>query len=79
MLMNPLANRWIKECVELTITNDYSYTSNLVTDGSLVRFPLNLFNRILTLSLIFFKFKTLDPSLAKGLQIAGFRKVPDGN
>jgi hypothetical protein len=47
--MNPFANRWLKECVQLTISsyaNDYSYVSSLVIDGSLVRFPLNSFNQI---------------------------------
>jgi len=49
--MNPLANRWLKECVYLWIlnkndTNDGNISS-LEIGGSLVRFPVNLFNQIL--------------------------------
>jgi len=50
MLMNPLANRWLKECVYLWILNNNTNDRNLSSleiDGSLVRFPVNLFNLIL--------------------------------
>jgi hypothetical protein len=60
MLMNRLTNRWLKECVDLTIVNsndeDRNVSSSLVTDGSLVRFPLNLFSYIFfSISYEFFK------------------------
>jgi hypothetical protein len=47
--MNWLTNRWFKECVDLTIVNnnDDRNISSLAIDGSLVRFPLNLFNQFL--------------------------------
>jgi hypothetical protein len=49
--MNSLANRWLKECVELCICKkiDDTYDKNLsrLADGSLVRFPFNLFHQIL--------------------------------
>ena len=43
--MNWLTIRWFKECVELIIYNnneDDDDLIGLITDGSLVRFPLNL-------------------------------------
>jgi hypothetical protein len=48
--MNCLTNRWLNECVHLAIVNynfDNSYVSSFVVDGSLVRFPFNLFSKIL--------------------------------
>ena len=46
--MNWLTIRWFKECEELTIVNSNrdANISSLVIDGSLVRFPLNLFSQI---------------------------------
>jgi hypothetical protein len=50
--MNSLANRWLNKCVELCIFNKINDTDKrniprLEIDGSLVRFPLILFNQIL--------------------------------
>jgi hypothetical protein len=47
--MNCLTNRWLKDCVDLTIV-DSSFNRNipsLVIDDSLVRFALNLINHFL--------------------------------
>ena len=44
--MNCLPNRWLKECKSLQIKNCNSdEKKSLVTEGSLVRFTLNLFNK----------------------------------
>ena len=50
--MKCLTNRWLKECVQLTISNDNfsDGVANLAIDGSLVRFPLNLFIQIFSFS-----------------------------
>ena len=50
--MKCLTNRWLKECVQLTIFNQNfgSGVANLAIDDSLVRFPLNLFIQILSFS-----------------------------
>jgi hypothetical protein len=47
--MNCLTNRWLKECVRLAISNDNDVDeiTSFVIDRSLVRFPLNLFNKCL--------------------------------
>jgi hypothetical protein len=53
MLMYRLTNRWLKECVQLNMTNynddGRNTSSNLVIDGSLVRFPLALMYQFLVL------------------------------
>jgi len=83
MLMNCLTNRWLKECVRLTILIPLTYTidkiGSLVTDGSLVRFILYLFNQVYKFLIVFFPFKTLDPKFAKSLQILNLTNVPAGN
>ena len=51
--MNCLTNRWLKECVQLTISNQNfgdGVGVDLVIDGSLVRLPLNLFIQIFSCS-----------------------------
>jgi hypothetical protein len=81
MLMNCLTNRWLKECVDLTIANDNyeRYISSYVIDDSLVRFAMNC--SVIFLNFLFNfskKTKLLDPNLAKGLQVTEFTDVPAG-
>ena len=50
--MKCLTNRWLKECVQLIISN-HNFSdgvANLAIDGSLVRFPLKLFIQIFSFS-----------------------------
>jgi hypothetical protein len=82
MLKKCLTNRWLKQCVQLSIFNyntDDKITSH-VTDGSLVRFSFVFIqSNLVNFSLILFKFKTLDPAFAESLQFTDFRNVPSGN
>ena len=80
MLINWVTNRWLQECVHLTVfykngDNELAYCR----DGSLVRFPFNLFNQILLISNCFlFECQTFDPNFAEGLKFLNISYVPAG-
>ena len=78
--MNCLPNRWLKECKSLHINNCNSdEKKSLVTEGSLVRFTLNLFNKNSQISHQFVLiFQMLDPNLAKSLDTLKLLNVPAG-
>ena len=80
MLLNYLTNRWLKECVQLTIVdrNDDDGVANLAIDSSLVRTSFKFIHSNFNF-LLFFKFKALDPNFADSLQILNISMVPAGN
>ncbi len=69
MLIKWLTNRWLKQCAHLYIYSGEENIPNLVIDGSLVRFPLNLFNQIMQISHSFFIISDVGPEIGSGFAI----------